>query len=164
MATAAANPTTEVEAALNRAGRLLAQRQRAEQEIVDRLGDAGFPAPVVAEAVARLKELRLVDDGAFARAWIEERMRRKGAGPEVLRTELLAKGVDGLVVEEALAEALPDEAARAMEVAASLVGRIGGLPLPKQAARLTAALGRRGFSEEAVEEAVRAVLPPEGWD
>ena len=143
---------------------MLTLRARTEKEIAERLGAAGFPSTVVAEAVARLKELRLLDDADFARAWVEERMRRKGSGPEVLRAELRAKGVDPEVTEEALAEALPDEAARATEVAAGLMGRIGGLPLPKQVSRLSSALARKGFSEEAAREALAAVLPPEGWD
>ena len=164
MTTAEATSSTEIEAAVRRAGRLLALRQRTEYEIADRLGGAGFSPPVVAEAVARLKDLRLIDDEDFARAWIEERTRRKGSGPEVIRRELLDKGVDAAVVETALADALPDEVARATDVAARLLGRLGGLPLAKQASRLSGALARRGFSEEAVEEAVRAVLPPEGWD
>lgn len=164
MATAEATTPTELEAALQRAGRLLTLRQRTETEIADRLGGAGFPPPVVAEAVARLKDLRLVDDAEFARTWIEERTRRKGSGPRVLRAELIEKGVEPSVVEDVLDEVLPDEVARAAEVAAGLLSRIGGLSIEKQVSRLSAGLARRGFSEEAVEEAVRAVLPPEGWD
>ncbi|MDQ4142789.1 MAG: recombination regulator RecX [Actinomycetota bacterium] len=155
---------SDLEAAMSRAGRLLTLRQRTESEIVDRLGTAGFAPPVVAEAVARLKELRLLDDATFARSWVGERLRRKGSGPALLRAELIDRGVDEAVVEEVLAEALPDESLRATEVATKLLGRIGGLPLEKQVARLMGALARKGFSPEAVEEALRAVLPPEGWD
>ena len=155
---------SDLEAAMSRAGRLLTLRQRTESEMTDRLGGAGFQAPVVAEAVARLKGLSLIDDAAFARAWIEERMRRKGTGPAVLRAELLAKGIDQTTVDQAVAEALPDEVAKATAVAAGLLGGVTRLPLPKQISRLSGALARRGFSEDAVQEALTAVLPPEGWD
>lgn len=154
----------ELEAAMSRAGRLLTLRARTESEVVDRLARAGYEKPVVAEAVARLKRLRLIDDVAFAREWVEERMRRKGAGPAVLRRELLAKGIDDTTADEVIAQALPDEVTRATEVAAGLVARMGDLALAKQAARLSGGLARRGFSQEAVEAALTAVLPPEGWD
>jgi regulatory protein len=158
------DPDGDVQEALARAGRFLTLRQRTESEIVQRLVGAGFPPAVVAEAVERLKELRLVDDAEFARTWIEERMRRKGSGPAVLRAELLEKGVAPDVAEGALAEALPDEVARATEIAAGLMSKIAGLPLPKQVSRLSSALARKGYSEEAAHEALSAVLPPEGWD
>jgi regulatory protein len=150
--------------AMERAGRLLTLRPRTRIEMVERLADAGFDAEVVAATVDRLEELRLVDDAAFARQWIEERARTRGRPPAVLLRELAAKGVDPTVAREALEEMGPDEAAQAAGVAARLVPRYTDLPLHRQAARLLAALGRRGFSEEAAEAGVRAVLPPAGWD
>lgn len=150
--------------AMERAGRLLAIRSRSRVEMVERLADAGFDAEVVARTVDRLEELGLVDDAAFARTWIEERARTKRRSPSVLLEELGAKGVDPEIAAAALAEAGPDEVVQATEVAARLLRRHTHEPLKEQAARLMTALLRRGFSEEASEEAVRSVLPPEGWD
>ena len=149
---------------MSRAGRLLILRARTESEIRTRLLDSGFGPDIAARVVDRLSELQLVDDADFARSWIEERMRRKASGPRTLITELRAKGVADEVIEEAVAAAFPDEAARAQEVAASLLPKWSGLPLERQISRLGAALARKGFSEEAVEAGVRALLPPEGWD
>ena len=139
-------------------------KARTESEVRERLVGAGFDRGVVARVLDRLKETRVVDDVDFARSWVEERMRRKGAGPQVLVAELEAKGVERSIIDEVVADALPDEAFRAQEVAAELLPRWSRLPLEKQAARLAAALARKGFSEDAVEAGVRAVLPPEGWD
>lgn len=151
-------------AAMERAGRLLTLRPRTRIEMVERLADAGFDAEIVAATVDRLGELGLVDDAAFARQWIEERARTKGRPPAVLLNELAAKGIDSEVARKALEEVGPDEVALAAGVAARLVRRHVDRPLPQQAARLLAALARKGFSEEAAEAGVRAVLPPEGWD
>ena len=168
MSTPAQAPLLEVapgyDAALERAGRWLALRARTEAELARRLEEGGFEGPVVTQAIARLKELELVDDAAFARSWVEERMRRKATGPVLLAEELKAKGIDEQIVAEVLDEAFPDEPARAAEIAPGLVGKWADLPLPKQAARLGAALARKGFSPEAVEAGVKAALPPEGWD
>jgi regulatory protein len=150
--------------AMERAGRLLTRRPRTRIEMVERLADAGFDADVVAATVDRLEELGLVNDAAFARQWIEERARTKGRSPAVLLKELAAKGVDPEVARGALEEMGPDEAAQAAGVAARLVPRYADRPLHQQAARLLAALAQKGFSEEAAESGVRAVLPPEGWD
>ena len=163
-AVAASDGDPEFAAAMSRAGRFLTLKARTESEVRERLAGAGFDDEVVGKVLDRLKETRVVDDVDFARSWVEERMRRKGAGPQVLVAELEAKGVDRAIIDDALTEALPDEAARAQEVAIELLPRWSRLPLEKQAARLAAALARKGFSEEAVEAGVRAVLPPESWD
>jgi regulatory protein len=156
--------TYRLRQAMERAGRLLAIRARTRVEMVERLADAGFDAEVVARTVDRLEELGLVDDAAFARTWIEERARTKHRSPAVLLEELGAKGVDTEIATAALDEAGLDEIAQATEIAARLVRRLAEKPLEQQATRLMAALLRKGFSEEAGEAAVRAVLPPQGWD
>ena len=155
---------SDYEVAMARAGRMLTLRARTEKELIDRLEQAGFEQAVVAAVLARLRELSLVDDAAFARSWIEERTRRKASGPVLLADELRAKGIDESLVAEVIGDAFPDESARAAEVAAGLIGKWSHLPLPQQAARLAAALGRKGFSTDAIEAAVASALPPEGWD
>jgi SOS response regulatory protein OraA/RecX len=82
----------------------------------------------------------------------------------VLLEELAAKGVDPEIAAGALEEAGLDESAQATELAWRLLRRYAGKPLDQQAAKVMAALLRKGFSEEASREAVRTVLPPEGWD
>jgi regulatory protein len=152
------------EDAMERAGRLLAIRPRSEREVRDRLAAAGCDPGVAERVVGRLRELRLLDDLAFARQWIDERSRRKGVGPAVLTAELRRKGVDPELAGAALAEAGLDETALATEQAVRLVGRVARRPLREQGARLHLMLLRRGFGAEAAESAVKAVLPPEGWD
>ena len=123
----------------------------------------GFSPLVVDEAMTRLEELRLVDDAAFARAWVEERGPR-GRSPALLVRELEERGVARGVAEAAVAAENMDEVAQARTLAGRWLGRVAGLPLERQALRLAGMLGRRGFEAEVVEEAVRSVLPPEGWD
>jgi SOS response regulatory protein OraA/RecX len=70
-------------AALHRAGRLLSRRRRSAEELRTGLCSDGFSPTVVEEAMTRLVELRLVDDDAFARAWVDERAAR-GRSPSLL--------------------------------------------------------------------------------
>jgi regulatory protein len=150
--------------AMARAGKWLTIRPRTEKELRDRLADGGFDGDEIDGAIDRLKELRLVDDDAFADQWIAERATRKGLSDRGLRAELAKKGVDPVTVDEALVRAGLDELARATDLASSRAPKIVDLPLPAQAARLQGMLLRRGFTAEVAEAAVRAVLPPEGWD
>ena len=150
--------------AMGRAGRLLAERPRSEHEIRTRLQAARFEPEVVEQTIARLTELGLLDDLAFATQWVAERSRTRGKGPAALLDELYGKGVDRLTAEEALQAAGVDEAVQARELAARLLSRVARYPLETQASKLYAMLARRGFSSETIKDAVRAVLPPEGWD
>ena len=129
-----------------------------------RLGTAGFEPDTVEATLRRLEELGLMDDSAFAAEWIESRAARKGLGRRRLRAELERKGIAPELIETALESGSDGELARAIEIAATHLRKVADLPLVKQAGRLQALLARRGFGEEVVDSAVRAVLPPEGWD
>ena len=150
--------------AMERAGRMLALRPRTEREIRDRLKEAEFPDEVVEDTIGRLYELELLNDEDFALAWIEERGGRKGLGPRALVAELQRKGIDRSAAEAALARSGLDETASATAQAERLVHKVMRFPLRDQASKLQQMLMRRGFSWEATEAAVKAVLPPEGWD
>lgn len=150
--------------AMERAARLLAATSRSHAELRSRLLGAGYPAEVVERVLTRLTELCLIDDLAFARNWIERRARAKGLSAVALRAELEGKGIDRETAETALAESGLDEDAAALEWASRLADKVAHRPLSEQAGRLRGMLLRRGFSAEAAEGAVRAVLPPEGWD
>ena len=150
--------------AMERAGRMLALRPRTELELRDRLREAALPDDVVDHTVDRLYELELLDDEAFAIEWISERTRKKGLGPRALMAELQRKGVDRSTAEEALAKSGVVEEDTATAQAEKLVHKVMRFPLRDQASRLQQMLMRRGFSWEATEAAVKAVLPPEGWD
>jgi regulatory protein len=150
--------------ALDRAGKLLIRRARSEYEVRDALNRSNFGPGVVEETIARLQELELVDDAAFARQWVEERGGRKGLGPRRLLSELRLKGVSDETSQQALADVGLDDEGRAKEVAAGLVGKVAERPLGQQAMRLQQMLLARGFDLETTLAAVRTVLPPEGWD
>ncbi len=152
------------EAAMARAGKWLALRPQTKAELRTKLLGGGFEEHAVEAALSRLEELDLVDDLAFSKTWIEEATRRKRIGPEALTAGLIAKGVARPTAEQALAEGGYDEASEAARVAATMTKDLARYPMAEQGLRLLAKLTRRGFSEEASQEAIRKVLPPEGWD
>ena len=151
-------------AAVERAGRYIGHRPRTERQVRDKLRELDYENQSIDDAVARLVELHLIDDADFARRWIDERARTKGKGPDVLVSELRARGVSREVAEEALAEVGLDEDTQAIEVASRLMRKVLRFPLGEQGPRLYALMRRRGFDHEHSEAGARAVLPPEGWD
>lgn len=155
---------SDLSEAMHRAGKLLERRARSEHELRERLTGAGLERPVVDQAIERLIALRLLDDHAFAVQWITERSARKGMAPAALVAELETKGVSRDTAEAALSEVALDEVAQAKALAAHLARKLAGRPAAIQAMRLRDMLMRRGYSFEATEAGVRAVLPPEGWD
>ncbi|MFP5298878.1 MAG: regulatory protein RecX [Actinomycetota bacterium] len=151
--------TEDYRALMERAGSILARRAHSRHELVQKLGG---PEELRDAVLERLEGLGLVDDEAFARAWIEERSSKKGR--EALLHELEAKGVVRETAEAVWEQIAPDEAARAIEIASKHLRKVSRKPLAVQAAAIHGLLVRRGFSAEVAEEATRAVLPPEGWD
>ena len=164
---AAAGPSEAEKAhadAIERAGRYIAHRPRSERQVRDKLRELEYEPETIETAIARLTELKLIDDADFARRWVEERARTKGKAPDLLVSELRAKGVSREVAAGALAASGLDEATQAVDVAGRLMGKVARYPLAEQGGRLYTLLLRRGFTHDHAEAGARAVLPPEGWD
>lgn len=150
--------------AMELAGKFLARRARSEREVRTKLVEADFSTDVAERTIERLVELELVDDHEFARQWIEDRVKRRGLGRRALIGELGGKGISRGVAEDVLAETDFDEAAQAVELAQGFARKVAHHPLEKQAAKILTMLARRGIDYDSAKAAVRAVLPPEGWD
>jgi regulatory protein len=104
------------------AARLLEARARSVDEVRRRLSAAGYPLALVRSVIDRLVELGVLDDEAFARAWLESRDRAHPRGERALRAELRAKGLDETLIGRVLAERrsiVPAGLAGTMEAAAA---------------------------------------------
>ncbi len=89
--------------------RFLEARPRSTHETRHRLVDRGYRADLVENTIARLTELRILDDEAFTRSWVESRDRAHPRGAVALRRELRLKGIPDDLIATVLA--LRDEAA-----------------------------------------------------
>lgn len=136
--------------ALEKALRILAVRAHSEWEIVDKLTRAGFDAQAVASAMALLTEYGLVDDDAFARAWVASRA-RKGLGPYRIAHELRQKGIAAALCDAALADIECDDSLQAATVLAQKHLRRGDANAKRRAYD---AVCRRGFSYETARQAI----------
>lgn len=141
----------QVEFAYRIALRLLEFRARTEHELRTAMRKKDVPGDVADEVMVRLKELRYVDDDAFAESLTNNRVRVSQRGRTRIRQELQAKGIEREAVEEVLAELDPeDEWAAARAFAAKKSRSMGGLESHVAMRRLRGALARRGFGMDIV--------------
>ena len=142
------------EAAMRAALRLIDSRPRSVAEIGRQLARKRYPVEIVAQAVARMQELGLLDDAAFSYLWVESRQRVRPRGPRALRDELRRKGVDRATIEATLAAHAGDaetEAAQIESVARAALPRYATCPdWASFQRRLGGLLQRRGFSLELI--------------
>jgi regulatory protein len=136
--------------------RLLERRARTTEEMRRRLKQRGISAGPVEECIGRLTDARLLDDAAYARAFVEERIRNRPAGRVRLLRELLRRGISREIGEAAIANSftgteLEQELAR--RALAKFSVRRGESPGARRR-RAAGFLARRGFSASTV----RAVL------
>jgi len=156
------DPAVVLEAGL----RFLEARSRSVAEVRRRLSSAGYRPDLISDAIERLLELGMLDDEAFARAWVASRDRARPRGEIALRRELGLKGVAREVVGRVLderrdeAETRPrseagagaatgaDEAAaeRLLTRHAAALGRVADPRKRRQ--RAYALLARNGFDPE----------------
>ncbi len=88
--------------------RLLAVRPRTRSELATALRQRGIDDAVAEEVLARYGEVGMIDDQAFARAWVSSRHHGRGLARRALASELRQKGVDSETVGRALEELDPD--------------------------------------------------------
>jgi regulatory protein len=102
----------------------------------------------VAEGVlGRYTEVGLIDDAAFAQAWVTSRHNGRGLGRRALATELARRGVESETVASAVASvSSADEEIAARALAARRIRTMTGLPAQTQIRRLVGMLARKGFS------------------
>jgi regulatory protein len=101
------------------------------------------PEEVIEEVIGRLREQGLVDDRAFAEAWVENRQAFRPRSARALRYELRKKGVEREHIEAAL-QGFSDEAA-AIKAADKAARRYQHLSEKLFRRRLAGYLARRGF-------------------
>ncbi len=137
----------------------LTGRPRSRHELAQALAAKAVPDDIACRVLDRFAEVGLVDDGAFAEAWVRARQARRGLSRRALTHELRAKGVDVAVIQESLARLSPDDeytAARALVERKLRVTR--GLDRAVRVRRLAGVLARKGYPAGLAMQVVREAL------
>ncbi len=144
--------------------RLLTGSTRTRADLERALRRRGIADDVAGAVLDRLTEVGLIDDAAYAEAFVASRHRDRGLGRSALRAELRRKGVDPAIAEDAAA-GIDDEAER-RRAAELVVKRLDSAMFagPETAKRrLLGYLARRGYPPglaiDVVDEALRGFVP-----
>lgn len=138
---------------------LLAGQPRTRAELERKLAQAGAPEDVVAGVLDRLTQVGLVDDTAYAEAYVRTGVGVRRRGTRSLRAELRTRGVAPEVIDLAAAQVDDDdERATALALASRRAQGLARLAPEVQRRRLMGLLLRRGFSTAVVNDVLAQVL------
>ncbi|MGH3329204.1 MAG: regulatory protein RecX [Streptomycetales bacterium] len=142
--------------------RQLGHGPRTRAQLATALRRRDVPDDIAGRVLDRLVECGLVDDAAFAAAWVDSRHQGRGLAGAALARELRRRGVDDDVVEGALARLDP---ASELETAHALVERrlerTRDLQPRARARRLLGMLARKGYPPGLAFRVVREALAAE---
>ncbi|MFJ5530844.1 recombination regulator RecX [Streptomyces sp. NPDC093261] len=156
-------PADPVERARAICLRLLTGSPRTRKQLADALRKREIPDDVAEEVLSRFEEVGLIDDGAFADAWVESRHHGRGLARRALAQELRTKGVDSALIDEAVGQLdTEQEEATARELIARKLRATRGLDRDKRLRRLAGMLARKGYPEGMALRVVRQALEDEG--
>jgi regulatory protein len=124
----------------------LTGQARSRAELRAKLAQKNVPDELAEGLLDRFEEAGLVDDAAFAQAWVSDRQRSQGLAPRALAQELRRKGVDDQTAREALDRVTAEDHEQA---ARALVRRklrsLSGVDEATAVRRLTGLLARKGY-------------------
>lgn len=161
---------------LDAAAHFLVVRSRSVAEVRRRLTGAGYRPDLIDGAIERMIGLEILDDAAFARAWVESRDRARPRGERAIRSELGLKGVERAIIDAVLADRRvanaetgedggpgpsPDSVAaeRLLARHGRVLERVSDPRVRRQ--RAYALLARHGFDPDACSVALQAWLRTE---
>ncbi|MFE7787247.1 recombination regulator RecX, partial [Streptomyces libani] len=145
--------------------RLLTGNPRTRKQLEDALRQRGIPEEAAEEVLSRFEDVGLIDDAAFADAWVESRHHGRGLARRALARELRTKGVDSAVIEVAVGRLDSEqEESTARELVDRKLRASRGLDREKRLRRLAGMLARKGYPEGLALRVVKQALEEEGED
>ncbi|WP_157248347.1 recombination regulator RecX [Nonomuraea typhae] len=163
---AASSPPADPESvARNICLRLLTMAPKTRAQLAEALRKREVPEEAANAVLDRFTELGLINDEAFAEAWVDSRHHGRGLARRALAAELRHRGVDNDTVNDAVERLDSDQEA---EMARQLVDRklrsTRGLDPQARTRRLAGMLARKGYSGGLAFRVIREALEQEGID
>jgi regulatory protein len=142
----------------------LERRMRTRKQLAQFLTRKRVPVEVATAVLDRLQEVGLINDEAYARAFVASRQRTRPRGSRGLSSELWAKGVPPEVIDRVLeeTEAAEDPIEAARRAVQAKLRQLSGKPAAEIRRKVEQFLLRRGFSYDTAREVLREL--PEDED
>ena len=154
----------ESQQALQQSLNYLSYRPRSEHELRRYLGQKGHAPETIDSALQKLRDYHYLDDEAFALTWVENRQRFRPRGPRLLRAELLQKGIEREVADQAVEDGVQDERGVARDAAEKKAAGLKAADYLEFSRKLGGFLSRRGFGPEVVWGVVRELWAEQHGD
>src|SRR5215472_3207087 len=143
--------------------RLLAVAPKTRAELAQALRRRGVPGEAAEAVLARFTDVGLIDDAAFARAWVESRHYSRGLSRRTLSVELRRQGVDLDEIREAVDTLDPEqEVATAKRLVEQKMASTRGQPPEARARRAASLLARKGYPPGLAFRLIKETLEREG--
>jgi regulatory protein len=141
---------------------LLTIAPKTRAQLAAALRRRGIPAEAAEAVLARFTDVGLIDDAAFARAWVESRHYSRGLSRRSLSAELRRQGVETEEIREAVDTLDPDqEVATARRLVEQKMAGTRGQPPQVRVRRAAGVLARKGYPPGLVFRLVKEVLEQE---
>lgn len=137
----------------HRAVRYLARFDRTAAQVERFLTSKGATSAQVQQVITRLSALQYLDDRAYAARWVESMLARRPMGRDRLKSELMARGLDESLADDAIVEGLQGMDEETLARQALRLKRRDRRPVPRR--RIASLLRQRGFGEETIERIIR---------
>ncbi|MEX0622233.1 MAG: RecX family transcriptional regulator [Candidatus Woykebacteria bacterium] len=163
----------QTERLLNKSLRFLSFRPRSEKELRDHLLRKGRLKEVKSDGekeqyeksiemvVNKLKKIKQLDDQEFTRWWVEQRNKFKPSGKNLLRAELLSKGINKETVNDVIESNSEDQIQIALLAARKKMKLYTKLPALEIKTKLNQFLARRGFDWGTIKKVVDSLVNKE---
>lgn len=141
---------------------LLTLAPRTRAQLAEALVSRNIPQDVIQDVLARFSDAGLIDDAAFAQAWVDSRRHSRGLAAGALRTELRQRGVADDEIQDALDALDPDEeAVMARRLVDRKLAATAGLPAQTRVRRLAGMLTRKGYPPGLAFRVIREAMEAE---
>ena len=143
--------------------RLLTAAPRTRTQLAQEMRRGGIPAEAAEAILVRFTDAGLIDDAAFARAWVESRHHSRGLSKRSLSAELRRQGIQAEEIREAVDTLDPEqEVATARHLVERKMASTRGRPPETRARQAASMLARKGYPPGLVFRLIREVMEREG--
>jgi regulatory protein len=143
--------------------RLLTIAPRTRAQLAQAMHRRGVPDEAAENVLSRFTDVGLIDDAAFARAWVESRHHSRGLSRRSLSAELRRRGVESDEIREAVETLDPEqEVATARRLVEQKMAGTRGQPPEVRIRRAAGTLARKGYPPGLVFRLIKEVLEQEG--
>jgi len=142
--------------------RLLTAAPRTRAQLAQAMRRGGVPADTADALLVRFADAGLIDDAAFARAWVESRHYSRGLSRRSLSAELRQRGVDTEEIRDAVDALDPEqEVATARRLVEQKMAGTRGQPAEARVRRAASLLARKGYPPGLVFRLIKEVMEQE---